>query len=348
MAVVKRNLLKPASLFLLAALLVLLPLYLRSQFYLHIIIYIFVLIILALGVRLIYTTGMVSFAHAAFYAIGAYTSAVLVLKLDWSFWLTFLIGGILAAIVALIIGIPVLRIKGVYFFLVSFAFGMVVMTFIANYYVGLFGGPQGVVGLPPPNPITIPGLPTIEFVGKVPFYYLSLIMMAITVLIMYRLDKSRFGLICKSVRDADALAETTGINIMRYKVLAFVIACFFAGIAGAFIAHYYLSSSPGMFSFHLSVSLLVFMLVGGPGSVAGPMVGVAALVFLSEVFRDLAEALALPPGPSEVLIYGVILIVFIMFLPEGLIGLPRRVIGLFKRLRRVLPEKFPLGSRPTG
>lgn len=326
----KSNLMKPLALAVLAVLLVLVPVFMTSAYYQHIMIYIFVLAVLALGVRLVYTTGMVTFAHAAFYAIGAYASATLVMHLGWSFWVTMFVGGFFSALVALVIGYPVLRIKGVYFFLVSFAFGMVVYTFFSNYLVNLFGGPNGINGVPHPDSISIPGLPTLDFVGKVPYYYLALVILAVTLLVMYRLDRSRFGLVCKSVREADNLAESAGVNIMQYKVSAFVIACFFAGVAGAFIAHYYSSATPDTFGFHLSVSLLVFVLVGGPGSVAGPIIGAAVLEFLAVMFVNLDKALGIPPGPPEVLLYGVILIIFIMFFPGGLISLPGKVVALFK------------------
>ncbi|MDO8490499.1 MAG: branched-chain amino acid ABC transporter permease [Dehalococcoidia bacterium] len=326
----KKKWTKPLGLLVLALLLVFLPVYVTSAYYVHILIYIFVLAILAVGVRLVYTTGMVTFAHAAFYAIGAYTSATLVMRFGWSFWVAIFAAGVMSAIVALAIGYPVLRIKGVYFFLVSFAFGMVVFTFFSNYLVNVFGGPNGIISVPHPNSISIPGLPTLDFVGKIPYYYLALVILALTLLVMYRLDRSRFGLVCKSVREADNLAETAGVNIMQYKVSAFVIACFFAGVAGAFIAHYYSSATPDTFGFHLSVSLLVFMLVGGSGSVAGPVIGVAVLEFLAVLFVNVDKALGIPPGPPEVLLYGVILIIFILFFPGGLVSLPGKVVALFK------------------
>lgn len=324
----RSNLLRPVGILILLVVLFLLPWRLPSAYHIHLFIYVFVLIILALGLRLIYTTGQVSFAHAAFYAVGAYCSALLVMRAGWSSWYALPVAGIIAAVIGLLVGYPTLRIKGVYFFLMSFAFGSVVTLVLSNYWTGFLGGHQGLTNIPPPNPLSIGGL-ELAFLSKIPYYYVALIFVILITIIFYRLDKSRFGMICKSIRDADILAECAGINIMKYKVLAFVIGCFFAGVAGGFIAHYYLSISPGNFGFHLSVNLVVYLLVGGSATVAGPIVGTAVLVLLAQLLvRPLVgwAGAGASAGAWEQLFYGVVLIVFISFLPEGLIGLPKRVM----------------------
>lgn len=303
----------------LVILLVLAPLYVGNPYYLHLLIWMCLLVMLASGLRTLFTVGQISFAHAGFMAIGAYASTLLVMRLGLSFWIALPLSGIIAAVVSLGVGYPTLRIKGVYFFMASFSFGLIVLLVVSTYWDSVLGGYSGIGSIPRPNSIAIPGLASIDFVGKIPFYYLALVITMVCVVVLYRLDGSRVGMTWKAIREADGLAETCGINIMNYKVLAFAIACFFAGIAGSYLAHYFRAIGPETFSFELSVSMVIYMLVGGSASVFGPILGVVVLSVLSEVFKAVGGI------GWEHLFYGVALMVFISFMPEGLIGLPRYV-----------------------
>lgn len=185
----------------------LIPVFLDSAYWLHLIIQMSLMSIMATGLYLIFTTGQVSFAHAGFAGIGAYTSAMLALNWGVSSWIALPAAAIMPGLFALLIGWITLRIKGAYFFLATFAFGQIVVLIISNYLTDVFGGVSGLTRIPAPNAITLPGLSSIQFAGKVPFYYLALVLMLITVAVMYRLDKSRIGKILRAIQAGDSLAE---------------------------------------------------------------------------------------------------------------------------------------------
>ena len=299
----------------------LLPIEVKDPYLLHILISIFIWSILTLGIRLILVTGHLNAAQASFMGMGAYTSGILALKLGWSFWIGLPIAGVVAAILALAIGYPTLKIKGVYFVMVTFGLTEV-FRHIWMMWTGLFGGPQGLLGIPRPGAIKIGGL-VLAFSSKVPFYYLAFLLLLLTILVMSRLDSSRIGMTLRSIPQADLLAESIGVNVMRYKVLAFVIGSFFAGIAGSFWAHYFTYASPWDFTFANSVNMLIYVVMGGPSSVWGPIIGCFVMLTLDEVLRPIQ--LYMP------IVLGTILIVVLLFIPGGFITIPQRVRALLKR-----------------
>jgi branched-chain amino acid transport system permease protein len=223
-------------------------------------------------------------------------------------------------VLALAIGYPTLKIKGVYFVMVTFGLTEV-FRHIWMMWTGLFGGPQGLLGIPRPGAIKIGGL-VIAFASKVPFYYLALILLLITIIIMRRLDASRVGLTLRSIPQADLLAESIGVNVMRYKVLAFVIGSFFAGLAGSFWGHYFTYASPWDFTFANSVNMLIYAVMGGPSSVWGPILGCFVMLTLDEVLRPIQEFMPI--------VLGAILIVVLLFIPGGFVTIPQRVRALWK------------------
>jgi len=299
----------------------LLPIEVKDPYLLHILISIFIWSILTLGIRLILVTGHLNAAQASFMGMGAYTSGILALKLGWSFWIGLPIAGVVAAVLALAIGYPTLKIKGVYFVMVTFGLTEV-FRHIWMMWTGLFGGPQGLLGIPRPGAIKIGGL-VLAFSSKVPFYYLAFLLLLLTILVMSRLDSSRIGMTLRSIPQADLLAESIGVNVMRYKVLAFVIGSFFAGIAGSFWAHYFTYASPWDFTFANSVNMLIYVVMGGPSSVWGPIIGCFVMLTLDEVLRPIQ--LYMP------IVLGTILIVVLLFIPGGFITIPQRVRALLKR-----------------
>lgn len=309
----------------LVALVVIFPLVVRSPFYQHVIISIALSVILGTTLLFIFNTGQLSMAHAAFLAIGAYSSAILVTRFGINFWLALPLAGVTAGIVAAIVGAPILRLRGVYFILMTFAFGEAIRLFFAHAFTGIFGGATGIWDIPAPKFLTV------DFMtSRIAFYYLAVAIMLITVLVLYRLNRSRVGLIFRSIREADIVSQHAGINIMLYKVLAFSIACFFVGLAGSFYAHYNFVLVPEDFPFERSLNVVIYMVVGGTGSLAGPVVGAS---ILTVVFESLATF-----PYHRAIIFGVILIIVIMFLREGLVGLPRSAsqltTGVVRRLRR--------------
>jgi branched-chain amino acid transport system permease protein len=263
------------------------------------------------GVRVIMSTGQLTLGHAAYMAVGAYASTLLTMKVGLSFWLAFPLAGLISSLVALLIGYPTLRIKGVYFAIITFAFAEIVRLLIVHW-PSLLGGYGGIPDVPPPSPIF-----TISFKSRIPYYYLILAVCLFTYWVMVRIDKSRIGRIFSSIHESDTLAEAIGINIMRYKVTAFCIGCFFAGLSGSFYAHYFNFTSPEFFTIWQSVYCLLFVIVGGVGSVWGPLLGSFFMTLIPELLRVTREL--------EPVIYAVILIVIMFLLPGGLVTLPSRL-----------------------
>jgi branched-chain amino acid transport system permease protein len=176
-----------------------------------------------------------------------------------------------------------------------------------------FGGLVGIMNLPPPNAIILPGFLKIEFASKVSLYYLTVLLVLIGVVVMHRLDRSPIGLVFSSIRQADDLAENVGINIMGYKVLAFVIGCIFAGVAGVLYTYNVGSIQPSSFTVIQSAYYLVYVAVGGSASAFGPILGALALNVLSEFLRPIKE--------FEPIVFALILIGAVLLLKGGLIGL---------------------------
>ena len=212
----------------------------NNPFYLHHITIIFLYSVVALGYWLIHRTGQVSFAQAGFMMIGAYTTAALMHHFDFNFWLALFLGGVVPAVVALVIGILTLRLRGAYFFLVTFAFGEIIRHFFLNVPEPIFGGIEGFKQIPGPGTIEISYLFTLVFdqsaEGNVSYYYLALVFFVVTMLIMRQIDRTRVGKTIVGVRDAEDLSEAIGVPTINYRVFAFVFAAFFTGIAGGIYA----------------------------------------------------------------------------------------------------------------
>lgn len=270
------------------------------------------------GVRVIMSTGQLTLGHAAYMAVGAYASTLLTMKVGLSFWLAFPLAGLISSFIALLIGYPTLRIKGVYFSIITFAFAEIIRLIIVHW-PSLLGGFGGIANIPAPSSIF-----SISFTSRIPFYYLILGISLLTYLVMVRVDKSRLGKIFSSIHESDTLAESIGINIMKYKVTAFCLGCFFAGLSGSFYAHYFNFTSPEFFTIWQSIYCLIFAIVGGAGSVWGPPLGSLFMTLVPELLRVARE--------YEPVIYAIILILIMFVLPGGLITLPDRLRGKQKKV----------------
>jgi branched-chain amino acid transport system permease protein len=279
---------------------------------------VFINIMLATSLRLSLIVGQLNISHSGFMAIGAYTSALLVMHLQVPFVLGQLCGGLLAVVVSLIIGYPALRLRGVYFALVTVAF-VEVIRLILSMWVSLTRGLSGLAGIPKPS------LFGVELTTRPSQYYLGLALVLLTIVILARLERSRLGLVWKGLGQADQLAESVGVSALRYKLLAFAIGSFFAGVAGGFFAHYMRFIFPPSFAFILAVDILIYNFVGGKGHIAGPIVGAAFLTLLSEPFRGITYL--------ESIFFSVAMMLTILFLPGGLITLPARLAALTRKTR---------------
>src|SRR5947209_561010 len=251
---------------------------LGGDYYVHLFALVFTNVILAASLRPSLTCGQLNIGHSAFMSIGAYASALLAKNLAVPFEVSMLCGALLAAVVGLAIGYPSLRLRGVYFAMVTVAF-VEVIRLIAQLWVSLTRGMSGLSGIPKPH------LLGVTLATKASQYYLALFLMLLTLLILWKLESSRLGLIWKSIGMADNLAQSLGVNIANHKLLAFMLGCFFAGVAGAFYAHFIRFLFPPEFGFLMATNILVYNYVGGRGHFAGAIVGAIFLSLLSEPFR---------------------------------------------------------------
>jgi branched-chain amino acid transport system permease protein len=318
------KLVKPLSYSALIIFLFLVPLFIKGPYQLHILIMAGIAVILASSLRLIFNSGQLSLGHGGMMSVGAYTSALLVMKLGLSTWAALGIGAAAAAALALMVGYPFVRLKGMYFALVT-VFLAEVIRLIAEQWREVTGGSLGITNIPRPDPIVIPGLLNVDFASKADFYYLILVLVLVTLLILYAIERSSVNVTWLSIRQTDFLAESVGVNTARLKVIAFTIGCFFAGLSGAFFSQYILVITPSAFGFVYAIYVVVYMIAGGMKRFSGPIIGALILTFLPESARVLKE--------YQPFIFAGVLMLIIFFLPEGMVGLPQR-------LRNIVRERF--------
>jgi branched-chain amino acid transport system permease protein len=289
------------------------PLFIKEEYYLHFLIMGGVSAIMCMGWTLLLRLGLFSLGHAAFLGIGAYVSAILTMRAGVAFWLSLPLSGGFTALLAFCLGMIILRLKGIYFAVVTFAFGEVVRIVYLNWN-SLLGGYSGLSGIPRPEPLL--GL---AFDSKMPNYYLILLLTVITAVVFYRIDRSRAGRIFRAIGNNSDLAQSQGVNIRKYKVISFTLSCFFIGIAGSFLAHYYTALYPDEFGIWESIIVQIKATVGGVATVvSGPIIGAVVMTVVSEVFRGYMSAL-------EPLFFGIFIILVVFFLPGGLQSLPGMV-----------------------
>jgi branched-chain amino acid transport system permease protein len=290
-----------------ALLLATVPLWLQNQYHLHVAIQAAIFAILAMSLNLLLGyTGQLSLGHAAFFGIGAYTSALLTLKLDWSFWLALPSAAAAAGIAGWAIGRLALKLRGAYFVLVTISFAGVISLVSINW-MELTNGPLGLPGVPPPElgPWTLR--------TKLTYYYLVLAAAALAYLVCHRLVHSRIGRALVALRENEPLAESVGIDATRYLVLAAVISAALAGMAGSLYAHYTRFVSPEVFLFTYTVTMVIMVVAGGQGTLVGPVIGALLFTALPEALR---EAMA---WQWQMLAYGVLLVALVFFLPRGIV-----------------------------
>jgi branched-chain amino acid transport system permease protein len=326
----RKQLASTISIIVLICLLFLLPLFIKSNYWLHVLILTGINVLLAVSLRALARTGQISIGTAGFMLLGAYSSALLAKNLGLSFWITLPMGGLLAAAVAIAAGYPFLRAKGIYFAILTVMLAEV-CRLTAWYWQNITGGSAGLQDIPPPAPINVLGLTTLNFDTKATFYYLMLVIVIISILILYRLERSWFGLMWSSIREADNLARAVGINIMGHKILIFGISSFFMGVAGALYAHYTGALSPygipgSVFGFTASIYVLLYVVVGGESRFAGPIIGAFLLTIAAELARAVREYMPL--------LFGGLLILVVLLMPEGIIGLGTLVSQWYNKAAR--------------
>lgn len=282
------------------------PLLVDNTYYIGIANFIIIYTILCMGLNLILGyTGLLSLGHAAFYGIGGYATAILMTRHGFSFLPALLVSGLVALVFGMILGIPTRKVRGDYFCLLTLAFGEI-FRLVAQAWIPFTGGAMGIVAIP------IPRIFDWVIRSEVDFYYLGLILAAFTWLTLTLLVESRFGRAFVAIREDELAASVMGVNTPLYKILAFSIGSFYAGLAGSYLAVYQTTITPSSFRLEESCLMIIMVIVGGMGSMLAPISGVIIMTLATEAFRSLAD--------YRMLIIGVIMVVVLLFRPQGLFG----------------------------
>src|SRR5215203_5797200 len=297
-------------LFIIAALAIaaLVPFVVRDEYLMHLGILMLFSITLATSFNLIVGyIGEFPLGHTAFLGIGAYTAALFATSFGLPMYLTVLIGGILSAAAGLLIGAITLRLRGPFFVIVTLCFAEV-LRLVANNWVGLTNGPMGISGIPKPSWIN-----DYSMLGqKIFFFYAAWVIAAGALYVAFRFVHSNIGRAAVAVRENRYVAQSVGIKPYRYALLMFVVAALLSGCAGAFYAHYISFVGPEVFGFPFMISMIIMVLLGGKGTLVGPIIGPVIVVLLEEYLRDLKE--------FRLSIFGLIVMAVVMFMPAGLVG----------------------------
>lgn len=298
--------------------------YLLGNYHVTLLVTVMIAVVGAIGLNVLTgTTGLISLGQAGFLAVGAYGNGVLMVDYGWPFWLSLPAGGVIAALISLLVGIPSLRLKGLYLAITTMAFSFII-SHVILYAEPITHGPNGLFV----NGATLFG---INLQRGAPLYYLTLGVTVLIVLLVLNLQRSRFGRAWLAIREQDIAARAMGIDLTRYKLLAFVISSFIVGIAGGLMSLQLRFINIDVFGLVLSIEALAILILGGLGSISGAILGAIFLTLLPEAIR-LALNLFLAPGSSfystyvyEIrgIAYGVVIVIFLRFKPEGLIGLWR-------------------------
>ena len=279
-----------------------------NRYYARILTLICINIILAVSLNLIIGfTGQLTLGHAGFMSIGAYSASMFTIQMHTPFAISLLLGGMFAGAVGFLIGLPTLRLKGDYLAITTLGFGEIIRVVITN--IDQLGGGRGLSGIPP----------------KTTFAWVFFIMV-FTMLLIYNVVRSSQGRAMMSVREDEIAAEAMGINTTKYKIMAFVIGSFLAGIAGGLFAHYIMYIKPEQFNFLKSVDIVTYVVMGGMGSLTGSALSTGILTILPEGLRFLSD--------YRMVIYPIALIIIMRFRPQGLMGSKELTLDVFNKFSK--------------
>ncbi len=309
------------------------PFIVRGTYALHVVNQVGIFCLLALGLNLVVGfAGQLSVGQAGFYGIGAYTSAILATRYGVPFWLALPAAGCLTGLVGALIG-PILRLRGVFLAMATLAFGEIVRIVISNW-VPVTNGPNGISGIPFP---ALGGFP-LATDGR--YYYLILAWVLLCYGCIGRMIDSRIGRAMNAIRDNQDAAEIMGVHVARYKMMAFAVAAFFAGVAGSLFAHLQTFISPDQFTFITSVDIIFMVVVGGLGSIPGSLIGAAVVVIAPEFLRFFKY--------YRLIVYSLVILFILIFAPRGLYGAVARLktlaVGGWDSARKLAAH----GSRPRA
>jgi branched-chain amino acid transport system permease protein len=285
------------------------PLFYEEPFFLHVATLMLLTAIGASSYFLVFSNGYLSLGHAAFLGIGGYTSVLLVMRLHCPFPLALAAAGLTSGLVALVVGPILLRLKGTYFVLTTFAFGEMMRLLFVEWQ-SLTGGSDGIYQIPPPY----------EFLDSMrAYYYFALGAALLCVGFVSRLMSSQVGRFVVAIREGESLAESTGVPVTRFKVAMFTISCILVGLQGSLQAHFIRYISPLTYGFPESLNYLLINVLGGMYRLAGVLIGTVFIVSLPEFLRGWVE--------YQRVFYGLILVVVVLFAPAGFLGVYDRLTG---------------------
>ncbi|PLT35570.1 branched-chain amino acid ABC transporter permease [Bacillus sp. V5-8f] len=283
------------------------PFVTQNDYFLHIMTLSFIWIIGVYGLNLLAGyTGYLSLAHAGFFAIGAYSLGLLTVKAQMNFWLAFILACIITSIIGFFVGLIALRTKEHFFAIYTLCVGYIIYLVI-DKWESLTEGVRGLIGIPAPGNIG-----PITFDTPLSQYYLVLAILLLSILVMYRIVHSLNGRTYIAIRNSEDLAQTIGISTMKNKLTVFVLSTFFAGLSGALYAGFVRFIGPDIGSTAITFDLLTYLLVGGIGTLSGPIVGTIIIVWISQQLQFLQD--------YRMLIFGPVLTLLIIFYPRGIVG----------------------------
>jgi branched-chain amino acid transport system permease protein len=297
---------KPGWLLLLAAGLVF-PFLAKNDYQLTVMSTAYIFALATLGLNLITGyTGQFNLAHTGFMAVGAYTVGILTVDHQVPFWIAFALSGFVAAFIGFFIGLVSLRLKGHYFSIFTMCVGYI-MYLVIEKWESLTHGTVGIIGIPAPA-----GFGPITFDTPRPLYYLVFFFLVLGTWLMHRIVNSLLGRTFVAIRNSDDLAESLGINLMRNKLLAFILSTFYAGVAGGLYAGFVRFLGPGLASIEQTFDMTMYMLVGGLGTLLGPLLGALMVPWLTQYLQFLQE--------YRFIVFGPILVLLVIFVPHGIVG----------------------------
>jgi len=283
------------------------------SYYLHIAILALINSLLALGLNIIAGyTGQLSLAQAAFFGIGSYTAALLMLYRNVSFWPAMAAGILASMLIAVGFGFPTLRLKGPYFVIATLGFGEIVRLILLNWEK-VTRGPNGLIGIPIPDLLPLGPLRGRVLVdSKVAYYYFVLVILLLVLAVYYNFVHSKANRALRAIHDDQVAAEVMGINLTTHKIAAFAAGAGLSGLAGVLYAGYIRFISPDTFTIGESINILIMMVLGGMGTIIGPILGAVTITYLLETMRIFKD--------YRLVIYGLAMFFMILYMPGGLMG----------------------------
>jgi len=306
--------------------------FITNEYILYIINIIGIYAIAAIGLNLLIGyTGQISLGHGAFFGVGAYSAAILATKVGFPFLIAVPLAGVITAIVGMFFGLPSARLKHLYLCIATLA-GQFIIEYVILQWESLTGGTDGII-------ITTATIFGIDLGSDRVFFYVIFICFTVMSWMAVNLIRTRYGRAFIAIRDNDQAAEGMGIPVFPYKLLSFAISSFYAGFAGALFAYYMISITPEPFNLWLSIEYIAMIIIGGLGSIPGSVFGTIFIITLSEILSNLTEFLmnispsmsgAITIAPLREFIYGLAIILFIIFEPKGLAEVWRIVRSSFR------------------